>query len=191
MQTDAFPRIAPAYPAAAPLTAPPRFFHITSPAAALAILRSRTFHGTPAGKAGAGVTGWLDGQADTGNPAQCGAILHFVWRGPIEPRPSGMGTPDTLYDERPARVFVPAGTRRHLRLVAVVLQDGHHWTEGLAATGRPMGRDWLNPMVWRDWLQPAAAMARREQELAAEVADLVARQPFIVVAPYRVHNARA
>lgn len=159
-----------------PLKVPLTFLHEASPEGALRILRTGEFRGDWMLN-DAGLNGELPDRTLSGQADRCGAILTFEWTGLIVQMPKELETwaqaryaPDTLYDERPNRVFVPAGTTRHLRLVGLTLREEASWAQLVTDPPRPGGRQLLDPGAWFDWCKPEQWRARQLAALVAEVA---------------------
>lgn len=99
-----------------------KFFHITSLEAAISILRSGTFHPVQGMQSDAGLNGFECDRPRWTNQyfGGEGAALHLEWSGPVQ---VGDGyTPNILFDQMPHRLFVPAGTDKHLHLTGLAVE---------------------------------------------------------------------
>lgn len=128
--------------------------HETSPAIALAVLRSRRFLAGPI-LSDSGLNVIFDDQENIGchsGQAVCtGALMTFNWTGPVSKIYCSSGyPPNVLYDQRPHRGFVPVGTTNFLTLVNIELIGEASWQEAVV---RPKFIFGSSPRLWVYWLK--------------------------------------
>lgn len=152
-----------------------RIEHETSPGIALLIMRDGLFRGGPImGDAGLnavplGGLGYFSEQAEN-----TGAIMEFSWHGPIERETPYPPRVDTLYDQKPHRVFIPVGTTRNLFLDRIRLRDGYSWADCVVQYPIPLGLNLVNPRAWYLALLSRSSGWKSEQvdAISMEVATL-------------------
>ncbi|WP_199028876.1 hypothetical protein [Ralstonia sp. ASV6] len=168
-----------------------RIYHETLPAIAIHIARTKQFIcGEIAGDAGLNcyIEGSLPNLSVYSQAEKKGALITFEWTGPISSDGYWMfGDPDTLYDQRPHRGFVPVDTTQHLKLVGIELLYGQTFADLVHRPNLPSGTDVLKPWIWWEWAQSrrSAWVKAQAQQLESTIAALVAERPSISVVPPR------
>ena len=168
---------------------PLRIYHETSPWIAIHIARTQQFMGG-AISGDAGLNCYIEGSLpDLGTHSQAeqrGALITFEWSGPVSTERYGIfGEPDTLYDQRPHRGFIPIDSTRHLTLVDIELLYGGTFADLIERPIFPRGSSLLKLSAWADWLASKREgwLYAEAKRLQVQVAVLAASRPSISVIP--------
>ena len=103
-----------------------KLYHYTAPYAARCNAAQRTYYGGVSFEDGLNVVPatapWKDSLGYSFVGAEdVGALLELEWTGPVVQGPLAGTAPNTLYDLGIHRLFIPAGTTQHLRLIGMQL----------------------------------------------------------------------
>lgn len=102
-----------------------KLYHYTAPYAARMIAEQQTYYGGASFEDGLNVvpstSPWQPSPGYSWTGAKFGALLEFEWKGPTVKRECAGTAPNTLYDLGVHRLFIPAGTDQHLRLIGMQL----------------------------------------------------------------------
>lgn len=147
--------------------------HETAPSIALKVLQTGIFRGGPIlGDAGlnavslGGIGYWVD------QARWHGAIMTFEWQGPLAGKSPLQPAPNTLYDDKPHRVFIPVGTTEFLTLKDIRLMPDFTWEECVRVQNFPCGLKVFSPAKWYNALR--SRTTRYKQESIRSIESLVA-----------------
>ena len=168
---------------------PLRIYHETSPWIAIHIARTQQFMGG-AISGDAGLNCYIEGSLPDLNifsqAEQKGALMTFEWSGPVSTEPYGVfGEPDTLYDQRPHRGFIPVDSTKHLKLVGIELLRGGMFSDLIERPPVPRGFSLFKLSAWAEWLasKQEGWLDAESKRLELQVSMLAASRPSISVVP--------
>ena len=160
--------------------------HETSPEIAWKILCSGVFLCSQnPGDEGLNAVGFGgSGYFDTLTQArETGALLELEWSGPELPGRPEAPVIDTLYNEKPHRIFIPVGTTRHLMLTNIRLRTNRTWDEAVTKPTFPH-LVVMQPCSLHSWVQSLAPDWKERQ--VAQIKERVLTLDINPV-PLRIH----
>lgn len=104
-----------------------KIYHYTAPHAARCIADQYTYYGGASFEDGLNAVPatypWKKSPGYSWDGAEnTNALLELEWKGPVVRNPNAGMTPNTLYDLTSHRLFIPAGTTKHLYLTGMLLR---------------------------------------------------------------------
>lgn len=128
-------------------------YHYTAPYAARSIAERGTYYGGVCFEDGINTVPangpWRTSTGYSCTGAQStDALLELEWTGPVVTRPYARTIPNTLYDLGSHRLFIPAGTTQHLRLIGMQLHPKLHESAWIGPPPQTLACVW-RPGSWR------------------------------------------
>jgi len=168
---------------------PLRIYHETSPWIAIHVARTGQFMGG-AISGDAGLNCYIEGSLPDlslySQAEQKGALITFEWSGPVSTERYGVfGEPDTLYDQRPHRGFIPVDSTKHLKLVGIDLLHGGVFADLIERPAFPRGSSLFKLSAWAEWIASKREgwLYAESNRLQVQAAVLAASRPSISVIP--------